>query len=387
MSAVMSTLPQPNMNWIKTNTFLAGLIGTLVLGIGVFGYLIFSGKGRADEAREKIDKVSRSYQSSARRDEVPVDSVLELKEKTVEDLEVETEKLRSEMIAKYGAKGEGSDAATFGQRVEARYTELRALWEAEGSKMEVPDNFFLGFEKYRTSIQAQPSAVAELDRQLAGLSWLVEKAVDGGVDEILKFDRELVEGEEGAEPKPTNGRSNDVEPPLNRYSLVASFRGNESEIRSLLNTIVASDSHLFGVRYVKLRNSKSIAPTRSSVESQVEAPEPADSQPGVFDFAGFGESIDEPVVDADPYAGMSDSERRVAEAEGRITGAPAEEEEVVEEGENDVVKSNAGAKADFTEEPGNQDAVVFLGEEDVILTVVLDYVIFAPMTSEDEAAE
>lgn len=383
----MSTLPQLNMNWIKTNTFLAGLIGVVVLGAAVFGYLIVSGKGRADAARVKIEKVTRSYQSSSRLDEVPVEAVLELKEETVKNLELETEKLRSAMIAKYGAKGEGRDASTFGQRVEARYTELRALWEAEGSKMKVPDNFFLGFEKYRTSIQAQPTAVAELDRQLAGLSWVVEMAVDGGIDEILKFDRQLVEGEEGATTKPDNNDNNDVVSPLNRYSLEASFRGNESEIRTLLNTIVSSDSHLFGVRYVRLRNSKTVAPARSAVESQVEAPKPVRSTDGGFDFTAFTDDGEDAVVDDNPFAGMSDSERRAAEAAAGILGQGEEEEAVVEEGATDTVTSQAGTKADFTQQPGSQDAVVFLGEEDVILTVVLDYVIFAPVATEDEAAE
>lgn len=383
---MLSTLLQLNMNWIKTNTYLAGLIGTLVLGIGVFGYFIYSGKVRADAAREKIDRVTRSYQSSARRDEVPVPSVLELKQETVKNLEAETEKLRSEMITKYESKGNGGDAATFGQRVEARYTELRALWEAEGSKMEVPDNFFLGFEKYRTSIQAQPNAVAELDRQLAGLSWVVEKAVEVGVDAILKFDRELVEGEEGADEDPSKNLANEVNPPLNRYSLVASFRGKESEVRSLLNAIVSSDSHLFGMRYVKLRNSKPVAPTRSAVESQVDAPKPAGGNTGggVFNFEDFGNVEESPVVDTDPYAGMSDSERRVAEAQGRVAEAEMVEDEAEAGGE---ITSNAGSKADFTEEAGIQDAVVFLGQEDVVLTVVLDYVIFAPMAFADEAAE
>jgi len=375
------------MNWIKTNTFLAGLIGAVVLGAAVFGYLIVSGMGRADDARVKIKRVTESYKKSSRDDEVPVGSVLDLKEETVKNLELETEKLRSAMIARYGAKGEGRDESTFGQRVEARYTELRALWEAEGSKMKVPVNFFLGFEKYRTTIQAQPTAVAELDRQLTGLSWVVEMAVESGIDEIIKFDRELVESEKGATTKPDNDDESDVASPLNRYSLVASFRGNESEIRTLLNTIVSSDSHLFGVRYVRLRNSKTVAPARSAVESQVEAPKPVRSTEGVFDFTAFTDEGEGAVVEADPSAGMSDSERRAAEAAGGILDEGEAEEAVVEEGATDTLTSQAGTKADFTQQPGSQDAVVFLGEEDVILTVVLDYVIFAPVATKEEAAE
>lgn len=387
MPASTSALPKPNMNWIKTNTYFAGLIGAVVIGAGVCGYFIYSGKGRADAARDKIERVSRSYKSFSRRDEVPVASVLELKKETVKNLQEETEKLRSSMIAKYGAKGEAGDASTFGQRVEARYTELRAQWEAEGSKMEVPDNFFLGFEKYRTSIQAQPAAVAELDRQLAGLSWVVERAIETGVDAILEFDRELVEGEAGAKPKPENTNPNDIEPPLNRYSLVASFRGKESEIRSLLNAIVSSDTHLFGVRYLKLSNSKSVAPARSAVERQVEAPKPASTSEGVFDFAAFVETDEggNEVVDDNPFAGMSDSERRAAEASG--AAVEEEKEETVSEEGDDVLTSNAGSKADFTQSPGSQDAVVFLGEEDVLLHLVLDYVIFAPVASGDGDAE
>ena len=66
------------MNWIKTNTFLAGLIGAVVLGAAVFGYLIVSGMGRADDARVKIKRVTESYKKSSRDDEVPVGSVLDL---------------------------------------------------------------------------------------------------------------------------------------------------------------------------------------------------------------------------------------------------------------------------------------------------------------------
>src|SRR4029434_3242903 len=40
-----------SMNWIKQNTFLAGFIAVMVIGVGALGYLLFSASSHYEEVR------------------------------------------------------------------------------------------------------------------------------------------------------------------------------------------------------------------------------------------------------------------------------------------------------------------------------------------------
>ncbi|QQL44516.1 Amuc_1100 family pilus-like protein [Sulfuriroseicoccus oceanibius] len=365
------------MNWIKNNQYLAGLIGTVVVGAGVFGYLTIDGKGRADDARDEIEKSLRALKGAAAREEVPVKEVVAAKEAAVAQLETDAQAMLRKAVERYSFKGEVGSPDTFGQRVEARYQELRNRWQ--NRKITVPDGFFLGFETYRDRIQANPSAVAELDHQLEAVTWLLDKVVANGMSELVRFERQEVAGEVAASASDDDDDYGDeVESPVNTYQIVIAVRGPEGKVQSLLNDLVKAEDHLFGVRYVNLRNSNPTAPAKEEVEARIQSSEVVDSSPaggGMSDFGSFSE-----FGGFEEDSGMTDAERRAARLAGGGEEAAAEEPAAEEE----VLDASAAAElASLVEEKGGRDAVVFLGAEEVILTAVLDFTVFKPLAGDD----
>lgn len=363
------------MNWIKENQYLAGLVGTLVVGAGVFGYLIVDGSSRSSDARTQLDRSDKTLKSAAARPEVPVPEVRDTKRETVDALESEGEKLHGRAFERYGYKGEVGAPATFGQRVEARFQELRARWK--GAEIVVPEGFFLGFEVYGNRIQANPSAVAELDHQLDAITWLLDQSLRAGVSEIVRFERQEVAGEVAAAATDDDDYevTDDSESPLNSYQLVVSFRGTEAEIQKLLNALVTSDKHLFGVRYLRMVNSNTTAPVKIDVEAKIQSESAASDGGGGLgfdDFTGGGA--------AGGGFFMSDADRRAA----GVTDDGDADEEVADNGAgDDLDASDAAELASLVEDPGRQNAVVFLGAEEVVLTAVLDFIVIKPTADED----
>lgn len=348
------------MNWIQQNKLLAGIAAVAIAGSIALLWFAFSSMGAAAKSvstyKSAVGEIGRLQNSNL----FPSTANLAAKDEAVSNLQAETLALRSELAEKFGTAS-AEDPATFGQRVQKKFEELKAQWETAG--ITVPKDFFLGLDRYRQSVAANPTAVAELDTQLSAISTVIAASVQAGISSIDKFTRALVVGEEGG-PK-----ADAMKGPLRRYGIEIVCTGPEASIRNLVNSLAAANNHFFAFRAIRLQNEVQTGPKKDEVRKKVAAAEAAPAGPagGFADLFGTPEAESAPAPA--PAAPMSDAERLMANVQGQDDG-----------GTGDTAKP---AQFVFAKE-GTQDAFQFLGSEKVKATIRLDLVLFPAVPKEEE---
>ncbi len=76
---------------------------------------------------------------------------------------------------------------------------------ARASKVQLPENFNLGFDEYATSLP-NTAAAPHLGRQLRAIEWIANTIVDAHVDSLQSLTRSTLP-EEKATPAPTRART------------------------------------------------------------------------------------------------------------------------------------------------------------------------------------
>ena len=345
------------MNWIKQNKLLAGIAMVAIIGSIALLWFAFTSMGAASKSisahKSAVGEIGRLQNANL----FPNAANLAAKEEAVSNLQAETRALRAGLGEKFGV-GAAEDPATFGQRVQKKFEELKTEWEAAG--ITVPKDFFLGLERYRQSVAANPAAVADLDAQLSAISTVIAAAVKSGVSSVDKFTRAPVAGEEGGPNKDS------VKGPLRRYAIEIQCTGSEASTRALVNALAAANDHFFAFRAIRLQNEIQTGPKKEEVRKQVAAA-PTAPAGGAADLFGLFEAGD-PAPPPAP-APMTDAERLMANLAGQEGAAPG-----------DAPKA---AQFVFAKE-GTKDAFQFLGSEKVKATIRLDLVLFPPVPKEEE---
>ena len=347
------------MNWIKQNKLLAGIAVVAIAGSLALLWFAFSSMGAASKSissyKSSVGEIGRLQNANL----FPNAANLAAKSEAVANLQAETRALSAGLGEKFGAKP-AEDPATFGQRVQKKFEELKAEWEAAG--VTVPKDFFLGLDRYRQSVAANPAAVADLDTQLSAISTVIAATVKSGVTGLDKFTRAPVAGEEGG-PNPDS-----VKGPLRRYAIEIQCTGTEASIRSLVNSLAAANEHFFAFRAIRLQNEVQTGPKKEEVRKQVAAATAAPAG-GAADLFGLFEEGGGDAAPPPAPAPMTDAERLMANLAGQEGGADG----------------NAPKAAQFVfAKEGTKDAFQFLGSEKVKATIRMDLVLFPPVPKEEE---
>lgn len=345
------------MNWIKQNIFLTALLAITIIVCGASGYYALN-RGAAAQKATKDHLSDRDRLGALFRAEVyPSPENDEQLGREVERVRSETAALLDALATQYPVPV-GGDPAAFGQRVQREYGRLRAAWEEAG--VEVPDNFFLGFDAYRQKIDAPAAAIDELDYQLALVVDLVESAIGYKITKINRLSRiDRVRFEDG--PPPPSGDqddSGDKPAPYHSYAMDFDFTGHEESVRAMINHISGSGSHFLRVRAVLLANEAQEGPKREDVRNRLDRQRPA--------TAGGAANL---FVD---IFGGGNEERPLTDAERLFGGGPDNE------------PATPGEAVDVPDlkpvfpKPGAKDAVEFLGGEQVKAKVRFELLIFDP---------
>ncbi|MFM7182088.1 MAG: Amuc_1100 family pilus-like protein [Verrucomicrobiales bacterium] len=347
------------MNWIKQNKLLTGIAVVAILGSLALLWFAFSSMGAAAKSvsshKSSVGEIGRLQNANL----FPSAANLSAKDDAVANLQTETLALRTGLGEKFGAKA-GEDPATFGQRVQKKFEELKTEWEAAG--VTIPKDFFLGLDRYRQSVAANPSAVADLDTQLSAICSVISATVKSGVTSVDKFTRAPVAGEEGGPSKES------VQGPLRRYGMEIQCTGSETSIRTLVNSLSAATDHFFAFRAIRLQNETQAGPKKDEVRKKV-ASAPTAAAGGAADLFALLDGGNAAPAPAPAPAPMSDAERLMANMAGQ-------------EGGNAGDAPKAAPFVFAKESP--PDAFQFLGSEKVKATIRLDLVLFPPAAEKEE---
>lgn len=252
------------MNWIKQNTFLAGFIAAMVVGVGVLGFLTMSAMGRYEEVQSEFEaktaelnrleglKPYPEKENLAQFDEQKKEhaSAIAALQKSLAENEIPVEPLSPEQ---------------FQDRLREAVT--RVVTRANEKQVKPPEKFYLGFDRYQTE-PPRPEAAPLLGRQLKAIELVVTQLVDAGVASINKLDRKPIKEEEDKPKKSATGKAGPGEKTDKGRDLVSAetveleFSSEQNKFRTFLNALTSSKTQFFIPRLVQIKNEKEAAPSR-----------------------------------------------------------------------------------------------------------------------------
>ena len=266
------------MNWFQQNRFLGLFLGALAFATLLSVYFLLHEKGAAEEAGARLENTVTELNRLRASAPFPNEENLR-KTKTQTDsyrnslLALEAE-LKSHMFPKPPLQPNEFQALL-------RQAANALIERARASKVQLPENFNLGFDEYATSLP-NSEAAPRLGRQLRAIEWIANTLVDSHVDALLGLTRSALPEERSA-PSPTpapRGRTAPGKPAeaslkiVDSTSVDLSFAGSPAATRRVFNQIAAAKEQAYIIRTLQVRNQADKGPKRGGPGEAPAAPVP-----------------------------------------------------------------------------------------------------------------
>ena len=331
------------MNWIKSNPFVSGLAGITLLLCGILYFLASKWGTQYAETKAGFDDAYLGVNTAEGLSLYPAADLRDGKSKALTEHRAALGDLTKLFNAYRPEKTENISPQAFTDRLLAANEQVTTAF----GKTKLPENFFLGFESYRSQL-AKPDATGTLLHQMDGIKAALMGLAEARPSALLKVLRVAVPEEEGGNFQPG---PNDV---ARFFSCEVTFKGSEQSARDFLNALGATDSHYFIIRTLSFKNERETPPKVTDAKFEpTEAKEAA-------------------VAPADPFS--VDFEEPDAAQE------PAPEQPAVPAGD-DLVEEDAGSDPVVSDAPVADSSRILaqvLGKEDLIVFVRFDIAMFLP---------
>lgn len=293
------------MNWARTNRFLAGLLGVLVVGAGVLGYLISTSYARFSEISATYDQQAAELQRLQKLAPYPEEASRKSYEEQKKQYAEAVVNLQRQLSTDSPAP-ENVGATEFQTRL--RDAVAGVVAQARQNNVTLPADFYLGFEQYRASV---PTAAAAplLAMQLKAYDQIARLLIAQRVDAISVFKRAPLPQESGAaEPAaqpppaasgggaakggPGAGRGGTAPslPLVTVYPLEIEFRASPSPFRAVIDEVVKARP-FYVLRALRVKNERDKGPLRGALAG------------GPTDAAGTTPNVPPAATPAPPTAG------------------------------------------------------------------------------------
>lgn len=261
------------MSWIKENKFIAALGGGTLLGVAGLVALGLYGSGQYTDAKAGFDTSMDEASNFEKLELYPTEENQQAKEKalatykqSVEAIQLSFEPFRPKEIKDISPQD-------FTSKVLAANTEVKKAFDTAGTS--VPDAFFLGFERYRTSL-APSNTTGILDYQLSAIKSLMLSLAKANPSEVRNLYRPNLPEEDGQ--KFTAGDKSVAR----TFPLEITFVAPEKSVRSFLTALSKAENQFFVIRSLRITNEKKEAPKSTDAKFEVPAdaaaPETAPAQ-------------------------------------------------------------------------------------------------------------
>jgi hypothetical protein len=300
------------MSWFKDNKFLVVLGGTTLVSAIVLYFAASKGGGRYDQAKTDFDAAFDEASSYEKLALYPSESNRDGKTKALDDYRKATTDLQAAFKPYRAEKTSNISPQEFTNQLKAVNDELKKAFSDSDTKL--PDEFFSGFERYRTEL-ASGEATGILVQQLLSIRSLMLALAAAGPSELRNFYRPGLPEEDGRpfEPKPTQ-----VARPL---PLEITFTGSEESARQFLSAISKPDAQYVVIRTLRVSNVKKDPPRAADAKfDKPAAAAPATDPTNIFgaafvmpDESTEGDKKDETTP---PPAPQVDSSRILAQVLG-----------------------------------------------------------------------
>lgn len=249
------------MSWIKDNKFVVALGGGTLVGVGLLYFLGSGGATRYDEAKAKFDEAASQAATYEKLPLYPKPENRDGKRKALDDYRKSVETLQASFEKFRPKELKNVSPQDFTTNLKATDAEIRKAFEEAGAT--VPEAFFAGFERYKTSL-ALPNATGLLTYQLGGIKNILLELAKARPSEFRNLYRATLPEEDG---QPYNPPADAVARPL---PLEITFTGPEKSAREFLSSIVKPENQYVVIRAIRVTNAKKDPPR--AADAQFEKP-------------------------------------------------------------------------------------------------------------------
>ena len=261
------------MTWIKDNKFLAALGGGTLLGVILLLMLGFKAGSKYDLAKEEFDMAADEAASYERLKLYPKPENRDGKSKALEDYKQAIEQLQAKFEPYRPKELQNVTPQAFTDQLKSVNDELVKAFADAGTKL--PDDFFSGFERYKTSL-ARGETTGMLNYQLEAVRHIMLALARSGASEVKNLYRPLMPEEEGRKWEAKPGQ---VARPL---PLEIVFVGPEKSARQFLSAISKPEPYFTVIRSIRVTNTKKDPPRASDAKFEQAQPTAAAAGPDLF---------------------------------------------------------------------------------------------------------
>ena len=246
------------MNWIKENKFLTGFFATMLAGVGVLGYFLYSAMGSFDAATTRYTglagELSRLQNLPVSPSQKNLTALAAQKEEAVKVIAA----FQSSLAAKTFPQ-EPMTPEQFQDKLKA--TKNAVVEKAQGAP-KLPDKFFLGFDPYETRPPDSKEVATLLGHQLKAIEWLFGQLIESHVTEVKSIKREPLPEEggkaRGAEKSDKKGKSL-----VNTHPVEITIQCRQNALAAFLNALVSPKAPQFYiVRTIYVKNQTDKGPPK-----------------------------------------------------------------------------------------------------------------------------
>lgn len=254
------------MSWIKDNKFAVGLGGGTLVG-AILLYLVGAkGASRYEKASEDFVAASGEVAGILKLQLAPTPENRDGKSKALDEYRKSVESLQTAFEGFRPKDLKNVPPQEFTDHLKAVNDEVRKAFDDSGTK--VPDPFFCGFEKYKTSV-ASGNTTGILNYQLDGIKGLMLALAKSGATELKNLYRPALLEEDGKEFNPGEA---DVARAL---PLELTFSGPEKSVRAFLSSVVKPEGQFVVVRSIRVTNAKKDPPRTADAKFERPSAKPA----------------------------------------------------------------------------------------------------------------
>lgn len=259
------------MNWFHQNRFLGTYLAALVFATLLSGYFLCHEKSTAEEQKERLDvainELNRLRASAPFPNEENLRRTREQADGYRTSLQALEDELKNRMFPVAPLQPNEFQA-------QLRQAVLSVSERARASKVQLPENFNLGFDEYATSL---PNSVAapRLGRQLQAIEWLANRMIEAHVDSLNSLTRSALPEEKAAAtpaPPPGQGRGRTAPKAAEEEARIVDstfvslvFTGSPAAARKVLNQVTSAQEQFYIIRTLQVKNPAGKGPARGEV--------------------------------------------------------------------------------------------------------------------------
>lgn len=264
------------MSWIKENKFIASLGGGTLAGVIVLAVVGFVGSSHYDQAQESYSAAKEEGSGFEKKALYPKPEHKAAKSKALGEYRQTLDSLQGAFEPFRPKEIKNISPQEFTDNLLKANTDVRKAFEDAGTV--VPEPFFVGFERYKTTL-AVASTTGVLDYQLSSIKGLLLELAKAKVGELKNLYRPTLLEEEGQTYTPNEST---VSRP---FPLEITFTGTEKSVREFFSSIAKPENQYVVIRTVRIASMKKDPPR--AADAQFEKPAAAASAPGGGDaFSG-----------------------------------------------------------------------------------------------------